>query len=107
MGKQRITKILGNDVSWYVESNKVTELDEVSIEHIKKCIQDEYNQGALFVSYGKNDEKETSGWWYIVNWEDIALQLRNALPDRMSNQYEVLKAAIKRFDNEFKAFKNG
>lgn len=65
-----ITTILMHDIHWYLddEPGKVTpeELDECSIEHIEKCIQEGYREGELFVSDPEGDQGDQfSGWWSI------------------------------------------
>lgn len=103
MSKNKITEILKHDISWNVLATSVKELDEVSIEHIEKCIQDGYTQGELHISFGKSHEKETSGWWRIINWKNIALDLRNSFLSKASDDEKdrILKAAIARFDKEW------
>lgn len=64
--------ILQHHVYWFVDSKSVKELDETSIEHIENAIKDGCNQGSLNIYYGKKKDKETSGWWSIVGWQDIA-----------------------------------
>jgi len=90
-----ITEILCHDVSWWVDVDSVTELDDCSIEHIEQCITDGCRQGDLNVSYGKNMQKEATGWWYIINWKDIALELRNTY------QNGAIETAVRRFDDEW------
>lgn len=46
---------------------------------------------------GKNGHYyETTGWWEIVNWKDIACELYNAID--VKNKSERAKMARKRFD---------
>jgi len=100
MAKNKITKILGNDVSWHVDSKNVTELDECTIEHIQNLIADECFQGQVCMTL-KNG-KETTGWWHTINWEDIALELYNSLTninDVVKKKYQ--QKAIKRFKKEW------
>lgn len=91
-----VTEILQHDVSWFVESNSVTELDECSIEHIEESIKDGYSSGSLHVTYGKSNNKETSGYWRIINWKNIALQCYNGIKNP-----HTAKEAIEAFDNEW------
>lgn len=93
-----ITEILGNDVSWWVDANSVTELDECSIEHIEDLIKDGCRQGDLNVSYGKNMQKETNGWWHIINWRDIACELYHVAKGITT---DASIKATKRFDDEW------
>jgi len=103
MSKERITKIIGHSISWHVDTNRVKELDECSIEHIQQSIIDGCYQGELFVSYGKK-QNQSSGWWRIINWEDIALQLRNSIVNSTKkNGKELQKEALKRFNDEWKS----
>lgn len=98
-----ITEILNQDISWFVDSKKVTKLDDTSIEYIERCITDGISQGELHISYGSKDQA-ASGWWHVINWRDIACELRNALlayaniagPNQAST-----KKALKRFDDEW------
>lgn len=104
MSKQIITEILSHDVSWYVDKKGVTDLAGAE-EDIERMIKDGYTSGELHLSYGKNNEKTTSGWWHIINWRDIALQLRNSIVAVKEGTGEVLKEgqkeAVKRFDKEW------
>ena len=95
-----ITEILGHDVSWYVDEDSITELDECSIEHIEKVIKDECRQGELCVSYGDDHQKDSYGWWYIINWRDIACGLYHRVNAIESKQPADIEA-IKRFDDEW------
>lgn len=94
-----ITEILGHDVSWWVDANSVKELDEASIEHIENHIKNGTSQGDLNVSYGKNYEKQTNGWWHIINWRDIACELYNAIGSTIKTDKTI--AACKRYDDEW------
>lgn len=76
--KNKITEVLGHDVSWFADSNSVKELDECTIGHIEKCIKDGSFQGDLNITYGAKMNKESGGWWHVINWRDIANQLYNA-----------------------------
>lgn len=100
-----ITEILGHDVSWFVDSNRVDELDETSIQHIKECIEDDITQGDLHVCYGKNGDKEASGWWHVINWRSIALDLYNASKSAEIGGLKIntlgMKQAIAKFDDEW------
>ena len=93
--KNKITNILEHNISWYVESNRIKELDSCSIEHIENSITDGYTSGSLNVTYGKNNNLETSGYWSIVDWKDIALELYKA------QTLEEKKKATKRFDENW------
>jgi hypothetical protein len=98
--KNKITQVLQHDISWFVSAKIITELDSASIEHIEECIKNGINQGELCISYFNQFDKEveTIGWWYIINWQDIALQCYNALKATNTKQK---KDAIKRFDKEW------
>lgn len=87
-----ITEILGHDVSWFTDSDNITELDEASIERIENCINDGCKQGELSVGH-----EEARGWWHIINWRDIACQLYHQVPTRTPEQ----KEARKRFNDEW------
>lgn len=91
-----ITEVLEHDISWWVDSNSVKELDESSIEHIKKMIEQGITQGELCITYGRHRNLETWGWWYIIKWRDIAMQLYRECP----NDNEGQKAARKRYEQE-------
>jgi hypothetical protein len=75
MKKNLITEILGHDVSWYVNAPSIKEMDATTEDHIKESIMDGFTQGEICMSYGKNDSKETTGWWSIVDWKNTALKL--------------------------------
>lgn len=100
MSKNKITKILQHDISWFVQNEKIIELDGASVEHIEQCINDDINQGELCISYFNEFDKEleTTGWWHIINWQDIALQCYNVLK---ATNIKQKKDAIKRFDDEW------
>ena len=96
----KLTRILENDVNWYVDSKTINELDEYSIKHIEQLIHNECGQGELCISL-KNG-KSTYGWWYIVNWEDIALELYNSIKNSsVENRPQAQAKAIKRFDENW------
>lgn len=97
--KNNITEVLGHDVSWFVRSNTAMKqgLDESTIEYIENCIKDGISQGELIISYGKNNNLETTGWWHIINWRDIACELYNACPKETDRQ----KQAHERFNKEW------
>lgn len=82
--------ILEHDIKWWVESAKVKELDDASMEHIEESIKQGYTSGSLNVTFGKNMNKESVGWWEIVDWKDIALWFYNETP-----------GAKKRFDENW------
>ena len=97
--KNKITKILQHDISWFVNSKKITELDSSSIEHIAYCLNDGISSGELVISYGKDGSKTTTGWWRIIDWKNIALVLYNSCDTDNKTPRQV--AAMKRFDNEW------
>jgi hypothetical protein len=90
--KNKITEILQHKVSWHTNPNS-NELDEDTILHIEQDIISGCNQGEIVTEKG-------TGWWHIINWEDIALQLYNALKDNniMTNNQMI---ALERFDKEW------
>lgn len=96
MNKNNVSEILNHDISWFVDSNRVTELDQSSIDHIKQCIEDGISQGSLCVTYGAKHDKESNGWWRIINWKNIALDLYNSVGDG-----DKIKAAKKQFDENW------
>jgi hypothetical protein len=77
--QNHITEIFEHNISWWVYDNKVKELDDSTIQYIESSIGKGFTSGTLCVSYGKNNEKETDGWWTLVDWKNIALTLYNAL----------------------------
>lgn len=87
--------ILGNDIKWYVENESVTELDDATEAHIMECINEGYSSGQIVMTL--ENEEETTGWWEIIDWEDIALELYNALVNG-SNDVEK---AVKRFNENW------
>lgn len=101
MAKNKITEISGHDVSWFVNSKSVNELSEIEIERIAELIKEGINQGQICMSYcGKNNvDYETTGWWSIINWRDIATELRNSIESGSITNSQL--KAIKRFDDEW------
>lgn len=97
-----ITEILGNDVSWYVESPSVTSLSGWDEDHIADMIKEGYSCGEIVTTFrGKNGrEYDTRGWWHIIKWQDIALQLYNRVKAIGFKQPADIEA-IKRFDDEW------
>jgi hypothetical protein len=66
------TEILQHRIEWWLRGEDApSELDEGSVEHIKKLIEDGYNQGELFVTGDDGDDDhdatEYRGWWSISN----------------------------------------
>jgi len=76
--KDFMTEIYGHEVRWWVDSDEVKALDDVSIEHIGNLLSDGYTSGELHVTYGDNYDEETYGWWTRINWKEIACGLFNA-----------------------------
>ncbi len=66
------TEILEHDIKWHVGDENITELDSATIEHIEQSIKEGCTSGQIVMD-------ETTGWWEIVNWQDIACELYNAL----------------------------
>ena len=100
------TEILGHDIKWWVEDESVTRLDRDTEDHIIECIEDGITSGQIVMQLFKYDEKtdtditsETTGWWEIVNWQNIACQLYNAL--KHSGDNPEAREAIKRFDENW------
>ena len=96
------TQICGHDVSWFVNSKSVKELGEFEESRIADLIKDGFNQGELNIScVGHNNRQyETTGWWHIVDWQDIALELYNAIKGCNPVTDDMTKA-IKRFDKNW------
>lgn len=98
------TEILGHWVHWWVDSPAVEELPESDVEHIERVIADGCHQGELNVTYGKNNHLETSGWWSIPPWADIAMELRNALlvirkhPTGIKSIQDMADKALERYE---------
>jgi len=72
---QKNIEILQHDISWFVDNERITEMDSASIEHIENLIKNGFSSGEVHICYGKNDEKMASGWWNIINWKNLALAL--------------------------------
>jgi hypothetical protein len=94
---KKITKILHHDISWEIRYKDIKELDPVSAEHIEYCIGQGISEGDLSVT-DENDE-EFTGYWYIINWREVALDLYNSFVADPKVARQV--AAMKRFDNEW------
>jgi hypothetical protein len=91
--RNRITSILKHDVSWYLKEGEndevdVMELDESTIEHIENCIIDGIGSGQIVTEKG-------TGWWYIIDWRDIATDLYNY------RKGPELKKARERYNSEW------
>lgn len=99
--KKRTTELLGHDVSWNVESKSVKELDDSSEQYIIDSIKEGFTQGELHVTFGKNMNRETSGWWEVINWKDIACELYNAFNGETNPVTSEQKKAIKRFNENW------
>ena len=99
--KQQITEIMEHDIKWHLSANNVP-LNDSDIEHIEYQIGSGYTSGELNVSYGKNNEKETSGWWELINWKDIALGLYNSIANVSKDaQKEAQRKAVKNFNENW------
>lgn len=102
------TEILKHDIKWWVRSKAYEKkgLDETTVEHIEYMIEQGYTSGEIAGSWTDSRHRyyETSGWWKIVNWEDIACQLRSALlnctADTKRAGDEKYKA-LQRFDDNW------
>ncbi len=95
------TTIAGCKISWFVNNTtKITELTEYEEERIQGLLADGYTQGEINMTwYGRNGHSyEATGWWQIMNWEDMAMELYNAL---RSNNAEMTAKAIKRYEENF------
>lgn len=92
------TEILEHDIKWWVDDDEIKELDECSIEHIENLIKEGCTQGELNVG-----EQESRGWWEIVNWMDIACELRNALISHPGVAFKdsAPDKALKRYDENW------
>lgn len=99
MSKNKITEISGHDISWYVNSKSINELSDYEKERISFEIAHGITQGQIVMSYrGKNNiDYETNGWWSIINWKDIALELRNSIQTGFITESQI--KAVKRFDD--------
>lgn len=99
--KNKITEISGHDISWYVNSKSINELSDYEKERISFEIGTGITQGQIVMSYrGKNNvDYETTGWWHIINWKDIALELRNSIDGGFINKDQL--KAVKRFDDNW------
>lgn len=78
MKKNQFVEIMGHHIKYKVTVKNV-HLTETEIEHIQYMIAQGITSGDLNISYGKNNSKETSGWWEIINWKSIALECYNKL----------------------------
>lgn len=99
--QKHITEIFEHDISWWVDDNKVKELDDSTIEHIEYNIGQGCTSGELCISYGRNNDKEVYGWWTLVDWKDIALALYNAIGNKVKEN-----EAKKLFDETWKQYLN-
>lgn len=81
-----------NVTDWItLDARDLKELPEVETEYITKKLSEGYSSGELVA-------EEWRGWWEVINWEDIAMELYNALKtgDKVAKQ-----KALKRFDDNF------
>jgi hypothetical protein len=61
----RFTEILQHRIKFWLRGDKApAELDESSIEHLKRLIDEGYNQGELCL-LGDDGDTEYRGWWNI------------------------------------------
>lgn len=69
-GSKGIERICSHRIEWWLDSGTdepITELDEVSIEHIQQCLIEGYVEGELCVCRPDTDEDgEVYGWWKIA-----------------------------------------
>ena len=96
--ENRITEVLQHDISWWIdegEDKEVTELDESTIEHIEECIKEGYSSGQIVTENG-------TGWWSMIDWQDIACELYNCV----TNRTDAGKKARKRFNDKMEGFRN-
>lgn len=101
-GKMK-TQINSHDILWRVDTPAVKELDSSSEEHIEYMIQQGYTCGELHITYGRHNHLTASGWWEIVKWQDIALELYNAINNTMD---EVKPAYVKKATERFNQYWN-
>ena len=76
--KKHHIEILNHDIVWWANKNKTKKLDDMSIEHITYQISNGVTSGSLPITSGKLKITKSSGWWEIVNWRNIALELYNS-----------------------------
>jgi hypothetical protein len=97
------TEISAHSIKWWVKTESVKELSEFEVDRIEQLIADGYTQGEINMAYtdSRNRDHVTNGWWEIVNWQDIALELYNALKDAPGPITDSRKKAITRFDKHW------
>lgn len=88
--------ILHHDIAWKCDNKTVKNLDESAIDDIIYQIQQGLTSSEFTITYGKNGKKETKGWWEIVNWKKIALELYSGAGSRRD-----FDAACKLFEDNW------
>lgn len=72
-GSKGIERICSHRIEWWLDTGadeQITELDEVSIEHIQQCLVEGYIEGELCVCRPDTDEDgEVYGWWQYVPFQ--------------------------------------
>ena len=105
--KKNHTDISGNDVSWFVTNKNIKELSEFEIDRISQLIGEGFTSGEIHMAYtdSRNRDHITSGWWNIINWQDIALELYNASKSAEIGGLPIqtlgMKQAQKRFEENW------
>lgn len=70
--EQNTDTVAGHEISWYVDDymgERVTELDDSSVEHVTAKLVDGYHSGELCISYYPDNNRvdadpvELRGWW--------------------------------------------
>lgn len=104
------TEICGHNVKWHVSSKSIaaSELSDFEVERIEKLICEGFTSGEIHMDYTTASRRNltTGGWWEIVNWQDIALELYQQLKRVGPNSFlkkdqASYKKAIKRFDQNW------
>lgn len=97
------TEICGHNIKWRVKTKSVKELSEFEQDRIRQLIDEGYSSGEINMAYTDSCNRDhiTNGWWGIVNWQDIALELYNAIKDCPNPMPASAIKAIKRFDKSW------
>lgn len=89
--------ILEHDVSWWVKSPAIKELDTMQHSHIYEQIRLGISSGELVVYYDRHERLTTTGWWEIINWQSIATELYHCLNETINRDDNRARIALKDF----------
>ena len=109
--KMLIVEIYNHNIQYWLDKKSVKKLSISDIDYIKSSISNGFTSGELAVAYGKKNNLISYGWWKIVDWESISLELYNALKLKYSDKLkskkltshynQLAKLAIKNFEKHW------